>query len=121
MASDFGASLAELAQRFHVWVVDTPRNRRAAEALWADASGNRIHSVTTFNVPEDESTEASLVDLLVVIDEHHGLRAERSTDVVLEVLGALLTPRIRAKLDTLGPFSVQEHARGFVAIRTPGV
>ena len=119
MLSDFSAQLAELAQHSHVWIVDTPDNRRAAELLWADGPYDLTHGVTTFTVHEGESPEDSLVNLLAVIDEHHGLRAESAADVVLEVRGASLTPTVRLALETLGPFDVHEDAVGFVVRRTP--
>jgi hypothetical protein len=119
--SDIGAQLPELAERFHVWVVDTPSNRRAAEAIWAVAPGDRTHDVTTFKQAEAESAEVSLVDLLPVIDEHHGLREDWATDIVLEVMGQPLTPSIRAALQALGPFAVLERQEGFTATRTPAV
>jgi hypothetical protein len=120
MLSDFSAQMTELAQRSHVLVVDTPDNRRAAEVLSAGGAYDRTHGVTTFTVQEGELPEDSVVNLLAVIDEHHGLRAEWATDVVLEVRGASLTPTIRLELETLGPFDVQEDTVGFIVRRTPG-
>jgi hypothetical protein len=119
--SDIGAQLPELADRFHVWVVDTLSNRRAAEALWAVGPGDRTHGVTTFKRSEGESTEASVVDLLPVVDEHHGLRTDWADDIVLEVIGQPLTDGIRAALEALGSFSISERQDGFTATRTPAV
>jgi hypothetical protein len=120
MLSDIGADLRELAERCHVWVVDTPANRQAAEAVWANGPSDRTHGVTTFKTHEGESIESSLVNLLPVLDEHHGLRAEWATDVVLEVRGAALTATLRSELDELGPFDIREDAGGFVATRPTG-
>jgi hypothetical protein len=58
-------------------------------------------------VYEGESTEVSLVNLLPVIDEHHGLTADRATDVVLEVRDAPFIENIRSQLATFGPFDSQ--------------
>ena len=115
MLSDFGAHLRELAERCHVWVVDTPANRQAAEAVWASGPSDRTHGVPTFKTYEGESIESSLINLLPIIDEHHGLRAECATDVVLEVLGTGLTATLRSELDELGPFDICDDAAGFVA------
>jgi hypothetical protein len=76
--------------------------------------------VTTFKTYEGESIESSLVNLLPVLDEHHGLRADWATDVILEVRGAALTPTLRTALDELGPFDIHEDAGGFVATRPTG-
>ena len=117
MNSDFGTELASLAEQFHVWVMDTPVNRRATEAIWALGSGDRTHGVTTFKRDEGESIESSVLDLLAVIDDHHGLREAWATDVVLEVLGVPLTANIRSALESLGPFDIVERPDGFVATR----
>ena len=55
--------------------------------------------------------------LLLVIDEHHGLRENWATDVVVEVLGVPLTKRFRSALEALGRFDVLERPHGFVATR----
>jgi len=121
LQSDFSTQLPSLAEQFHVWVVDTPVNRRAAEALWGVGGGDRSHGVTLFKQNEGESSESSVEDLLSVIDEHHGLREDWATDIVLEVLGVPLTARLRSALEALGPFDVLERSNGFAATRTPVV
>jgi hypothetical protein len=54
---DFSTHLPELAERCHVWVVDTPANRQAAEAVWASGPSDRTHGVITFKIYEGESIE----------------------------------------------------------------
>ena len=121
MRADFGAELPSLTDRFHVWLVDTPVNRRAAELVWAASPGDRTHGVTTFRRHEGESTDSAVVDLLPVIDEHHGLREDWATDIVLDVLGVPLTSNIRSALAALGPFDVLERSDGFTATRSAGI
>jgi hypothetical protein len=118
---DFSAHLRSLAEKFHVWVVDTPDNRRVAQELWAVGPGDRTHGVTTFELSEAESIESSVVNLLPTIDEHHGLRADWATDIVLEVRGVTLTSEIRSALEALGPFEILQRPVGFTAIRAPAV
>jgi hypothetical protein len=121
MHGDFGAQLPSLAEQFHVWVVDTPVNRRAAESVWAVGPGDRTHGVTTFKRYEGESIESSVVDLLPVIDEHHALREDWAKDIVLEVLGVPLTSSIRSALEALGPFDIRDRPGGFIATRSAAV
>lgn len=118
MHADFGRQLASLAERFHVWIVDTPVNRREAESIWAVRPGDRTHGVTTFKRYEGDSIDSSVVDLLPVIDEHHGLREDWATDIVLEVLGVPLTSSIRSALELLGRFDILERPDGFIATRS---
>jgi hypothetical protein len=61
------------------------------------------------------------VNLLPVIDEHHGLREGSATDIVLEVLGAPLTASIRSALEAFGPFDILERQDGFAATRAAAV
>lgn len=112
---DFEAELAELAQRVHVWLVDTPSNDRAAERVQAP------YGLTTFKVDPSVPSETWIVEILPVVDDHHGLRAEWATDVVLEVRGLAITPRILAALQELGPFSIEEDRGGFIARRQSAV
>lgn len=118
MHADFSTELRSLTERFHVWVVDTQFNRRAAESIWAVGQSDFTHGVTTFKRYEGESIESSVVDLLPVIDEHHGLREDWATDIVLEVLGVPLTSNIRSALEALGPFDILERPDGFIATRS---
>ena len=117
VSRDFSTELLELANRFDVWVLDTPANRRASEAIWADHKIDHAYSVTTFKEYEGESTETSLVDLLPIVDDHHGLREEWAGDIVLEVIGQPLTDAIRDALEVLGPFVISERRDGFTATR----
>ena len=94
MHADFATKLPALAGQFHVWVVETPANRRAAEALWVVGPGDRTHGVTTFKLYEGDSIESSVMNLLPVIDEHHadsavvevlvtGIYGRRAADAIL--------------------------------------
>jgi hypothetical protein len=122
MQSDFSTQLPSLAEQFHVWLVDTPVNRRAAEALWSvRGGGDRTHGVTIFTQYEGESIESSAVRLLPVIDEHHGLQEAWATEIVLEVLGVPFTAALRSALEALGPFDILERSDGFAATRMAAV
>ena len=114
---DFGSALAHLAKYHHVWVVDTPPNRRAAEQVWASGASSTACGVATFKVDSATSSETWVEDLLSTIDEHHGLRADWAADVELEVRGTQLTPALRVALQEFGPFSLEERTNGFVATR----
>jgi hypothetical protein len=118
---DFGEQLLELATRRHVWIAETTPNRAAAERVWAVIDGDRNEGVTTFEIDTSLAPEAWVVDVLDVVDEHHGLRSEWASDVELEVRGVSATAAIRQALDSLGTFELEEHPNGFVARRRPAV
>jgi hypothetical protein len=105
---DFSGALEQLAERMHVWVVDTPPNRAIAEKVWGRGSGDRTHGITTFDIDATAAPEMWVVEFLNTVDEHHGLRAEWASDVELEVWGVGLTANIRGALQELGPFTLEE-------------
>ena len=115
--SDFGSLLAHLAEYQHVWVVDTPPNRRAAEQIWAGGANSPACGVTTFKVDPAMSSDVWVEELLPTVDEHHGLRTDWAADVELEVRGTNLTPGLRVALQAFGPFSLEERPNGFIATR----
>ena len=117
VAEDGGVDLGALVRKENVWVVDTARNRAAAEAIWAGRQGSERYHLTTFNVDISETRDEWLASILPVVDEHHSLRADWATDVALHVYGAAPTPRVRAALADLGPFEIVEWPGGFSANR----
>lgn len=58
--------------------------------------------VTTFKVDTSDSPESWVIDVLDAVDEHHGLRPERATDVEVDVRGARPTTAVRDALRSLG-------------------
>jgi hypothetical protein len=115
----YGERLPELAQRGPVWIVDTPANRVAAQQLWA-ANPNRCHldGVTKFKFGEGRSFEDILIDELDTIDLHHGTYSADPPYTVLEVIGAAISVRLKAKLSQYGFDEFQETSEGFRAMRS---
>jgi hypothetical protein len=117
---DFGDLLLDLSKKRHVWLVDTPPNRARAEDIWRVRHDySRNEGVTTFKIDLSGPPQEWLLDVLHTIDEHHGLRAEWSSDVELEVRGVHLTNALREALLTFGPFAFEESPQGFIARRRP--
>jgi hypothetical protein len=114
---DISIDLDSLVRERHVWIVDTPSNRRKVEVIWSHADADQSYGVTTFKVDADAQPDEWAAEILPMIDDHHGLRAEWASDVRLDVHGAVLTPRLRAALAELGPFEVTEWIGGFSANR----
>jgi len=116
---DYGQSLAELAQRGPVWIIDTVANRIAAQQIWA-ANPNRSHldGVTTFKFDKRISSEDILINELDTIDLHHGAYSANPPYTVLEVIGTGITARLRIELSQFGFDEFHETAQGFRAVRS---
>ena len=114
--ADVDAELAVLIREQHIWVVDTPRNRVAAERIWTKAQGDSKNPLTTFSVDESMSPDTSVGDVLPVIDEHHGLGPESPREVRL---GLRRRPHAtnRRGPSRLRPFECEERKSSFVARR----
>src|SRR4051794_18532037 len=107
----FGERLKPLAERMHVWVADTPANRNAAQQIWTHVSAPSIErGATTFRVSPSESTDAWVIDILPAVELHHGEYSHNPPVSTLEIHGAVLSPRLRDAL----------HSIGFTHIATDG-
>jgi hypothetical protein len=117
----FGEQLAMLAERLHVWVVDTPPNRVVAERLWAAASGrhNLDRGVTTFRVNATESPEAWCAGILSAVDLHHGAYAHDPPYSAIEVYGTAPSMTLRAALASVDLSDVELIPGGFRAVSRP--
>lgn len=115
---DASQRIGEIRARAHVWVMDTPENRRAVEVLWADQRANPLRTqLTVFNF--DSSPPAEVVShWLWSIDLHHGSYSQSPQWNRAEVHGAHLTPALRADMTSYGFDTYEDTPSGFVATRT---
>ena len=115
-----GASLRELAQQCHVWLVGTEANVREARSFWAAFPGaTRTSSLTTFTPGDHAEPAAECAALLHNIDLHHGPVSSVPPYSVLEIIGATLTPSFEQVCRSLGFSSFVNTAAGFQAERPP--
>jgi hypothetical protein len=109
-------SLLELAQAGPVWIVDTPSNRATAHKVWAvDPSRSHLYGITMFKTGDDSSPEDILINELDTIDVHHGTYSADPPYRVIEVIGAVLSERLRTELSQFGFDDFQATTEGFRA------
>lgn len=111
----FGERLALIPRGIPVWIVDTPVNKPVAQRLWAQRP-NELTGVTTFTAL-GKSAEETLLAELDTVDDHHGQYAATPRYTILEVIGASLTPRIKAELEEYGFQQFRPNEEGFTAAR----
>jgi hypothetical protein len=115
---EYGERLSELAPKEPVWIVDTPDNRAAAQKIWAAATErSHLQGVTTFKASEDCSREDTLINELGTIDLHHGAYSADPPYTVLEVIGVVMSERVKVELSQFGFDEFQATAEGFRAVR----
>jgi hypothetical protein len=115
---EYGERLSELARTGPVWIVDTPLNRATAQKVWAvHPSRGHLDGVTTFKTGANCSAEDILINELDTIDLHHGTYSADPPYTVLEVIGTVLSERLKTELSHFGFDDFQATAEGFRAAR----
>jgi hypothetical protein len=116
----FGEKLFGLAARLHVWILETPVNKVAAQAVWSE--GANVHSLdrgaTTFSGKPTDPPDEIVTSMLDTIDLHHGEYGHSPPLSVLEVYGAKPTTALSAALAERGFTNVSPMDDGFRAWRS---
>ena len=117
---DFEA-LTPLAERVHVWLVDTPANRSRAETYWRSHPEQSIEQgITTFKVRERAEPDEIVLEALGPLDLHHGEYSHNPPWDTVEVYGATPTVLLREVLQDMGVTDVSSIPGGFRATRSGG-
>lgn len=115
---EYGERLSELARSGPVWIVESPLNRATAQKVWVvHPSRSHLDGVTTFKTGDGCSPEDSLIHELDTIDLHHGTYSADTPYTVLEVIGAVLSERLKTELSQFGFDEFQATSQGFRAAR----
>jgi hypothetical protein len=124
VAPDYGERLRDLPHDEAVWVADTSTNHPVIESIWATLSGdpNRgyLVGITSFNVPTDTTPEDWLLGVLDTVEDHHCEYSQTPPYSTLRVIGTLLTPRIRERLESYHFVTFEDLPEGFVAHKSAG-
>lgn len=92
-----------------VWIVESPHNRSAVEALWA--KGAKDVTIFKGNGQAEESCASVIADLWL----HYGPLSSDPPMSSLVVLGAKVDDDILASLASIGFAVLDEHEGGFSA------
>lgn len=118
--TDFGDALEALSRQMHVWIVDTPANKRVAREIWARHPGySRESGVTTFGRTGYADAHALFEGILGTVDEHHGVFESDPPWSILHIYGLPPDDRVRASLAACGAAVIDELADHFTASRQP--
>jgi hypothetical protein len=115
---EFGDPLVDLSQKMHVWVCDSPTNKRSAEAVRVTSAGQSIElGVTTFRIADQDSPETMLLDVLDTVDLHHGSYSHNPPWSELHIYGTTATPGVQLALAKFGARVIDQSQNGFRCAR----
>jgi|SRR6267378_2711596 hypothetical protein len=113
---NYGERLQSLVGSGPIWLIDTEVNRKAATEYWQlNPKPKREAAVTTFKYLVDDSVSATCLNILGVIDLHHGKYSGGYSE--LEVIGAPIGEELRSAITELGFIRFDSTADGFRASR----
>ncbi|HWK95751.1 MAG TPA: hypothetical protein VNR39_10040 [Pseudolabrys sp.] len=115
---DFGDRLPGVPAGTPVWITMSSVNEPVVRALWQTSAATHLTGITGLAFKAHLSPEVHLLDELEAIDLHHGPYSTDKPYTKLKVIGAVLTPEIRAVLSTLGFAAFVAEGNGFVAERS---
>ena len=118
--SDFGKDLVLLAKEIRVWLVDTPKNRAAANPVWKEQGGEHSleHGVTLFNASSEAEPDEVAASMIGTIDEHHGQYSHTPPCGCIRVYGCGASTRLVEALAGYGYTTIVRSEDGFSAGRS---
>ncbi len=115
---DFGNRIREIPAGDPVWIVDTPQNRLAFEAVRRERPDtNHLIGLTSFKVDPTGLPEDWLISELHTIDLHHGDMSHDPPWSMVNVIGVGWNERIRAELAQFGFLKHHAELNEFTAMK----
>ena len=116
---EFGERLRGLVARMPVWIARTPTNAPIIHALFVEAGRSVLDSgVTDFSVDPRASPDEWCVNILYMVDLHHGRASQNPPYRAVEVYGTQPTPAVRTALSEYGLTQLESTPDGFRATLT---
>jgi len=114
----FGNRLREMPDGEPVWIVDTPPNRLAYEAVGKERKPeSHIVGLSSFKVDPKGKPEDWLISELETIDLHHGEISHDPPWSLINVIGSKWTERTGRELARFGFTTHEDTAEGFLATK----
>lgn len=116
---EYGERLRELPEGEAAWVADTLTNNLVIKSIRATRSvepnPGYLAGITSFEVPADKASEDWLLGVLAPVEDHHGEYSQTPPYSSLRVIGTVLTPRIRERLESYDFVKFDDFPEGFIA------
>lgn len=122
---EFGNKVLVLSDRMHVWMLDSPTNRVAAEEVWAgqredDPRDPLEHGVTLFKPTMGRTPADIVVEIMGTIFDHHSEWEHSPPMSELEIHGAPDTEAIASALASVGMVVSAREGDSLVCATSPG-
>ena len=115
--ADYGERLRSLPANVPAWIADTPLNHPIIQNFWSARPVGGT-GITSFKVAPGKTPEDWLLDIMEALELHHGAYSQTPPYSVLRVIGASLTPRLRAEFDDNGFLRYEDSPDGFIASKS---
>ena len=109
---DFQGDIRALASVRPVWIVDSPHNGPAIDAVWIDGSQRNLFEVSRCRYGDADKRVENLLDILGCLDDHHPHH-----NIVVHGVHA---DDVRAQLEAEGFRVTGLTPDGFIAIQDTG-
>lgn len=125
VAPDYGEGLRGLPADEAAWVADTPTNHPVIKSIWesypVEPDRGYPTGITSFQVAADQTPEDWLLGgVLASVEDHHSEYSQTPPYSILRVIGTLLTPRVRAHLESYDFVKFEDLPDGFLAYKFAG-
>jgi len=121
---DYGERLRDLPGDEAAWVADTSTNHPVIQSIRATQSvepySGYLTGITSFKVDAGETPEDWLLGVLDPVEVHHNAYSQTPPYTILRVIGTVLTPRIRERLESDDFVKFEDLPEGFVAHKLAG-
>jgi len=121
---EFGNKVLALSDRMHVWMIDSPTNRAAAEELWAghrdDPRDPLEHGVTLFTPTIGRTPAEIAVDIMDTIVDHHSEWEHSPPMSEVEIHGMDDIDAIASALASIGMVVSSREGDSLVCAMSPG-
>ena len=115
---NYTGDVASLATDGHVWLIESPANRDAAENYRALNGESTVENgLTIFKAADDDSGSETCLSMLETIDLHHGIYSSNPPYSVFEIVGAPLSRSVKTAIEALGFSRFEPTENGFRALR----
>ena len=119
VAADYGERLRDMPGDEAAWVADTSTNHPVIESIRATHSvephPGYLTGITSFRVDASNTPEDWLLGVLDPVEVHHNAYSQTPPYTILRVIGTVLTPRIRERLESDDFVKFEDLPEGFVA------
>ncbi len=110
-------AIKELAQKMHLWVVATEKNKAAIDALWKLDTPKEFE-LSHYDVPANSTAEGKCLIAIDLVEDHHSSVFGAEPWLEIQVHGCDLTQKLESEFKEFGNTTLAKQDYGFNVTRT---